>query len=237
MNKPNDIIRYGKRIISYSIIYTNRRTLEISIHPNGSVIVTAPKKSDRKKINEKILHRAKWITKQLKYYRQFEPHTPQKQFLNGETHLYLGKQYRLMIKIGLAENVKLKHGYLVISLRNKEDRNRIKELLYNWYSIKALEKFNEYFNLCWNNFPGSNKAKPTLKIRKMEKRWGSFSKKGTLTLNLELIKAPKESIEYVITHELCHTVHHNHSREFYNLLDKTMPDWNKRKHKLEIIMA
>ncbi len=237
MNKLNNIVRYGKRVINYSIIYTNRRTLEIAVHPNSSVVVTAPKNSNERIIREKIVKRAKWINKQLKYYKQFEPLTPQKQFLNGETHLYFGKQYRLMLKTGQEENVKLKHGYFIIILKDKEDRDRAEKLLYQWYNRKAAEKFNEFFDSCWNNFATSNKTKPILKIRKIKKRWGSLSKSGILTLNIELIKAPKECIEYVITHELCHAVHHNHSQEFYNLLNKKMADWGKRKHKLEIIMA
>ena len=237
MNKDNDAIRYGNRLIRYSIIYTERKTLEIAVHPNSSIIITAPQKCDKNKIKEKVKKRAKWIAKQLKYYTQFEPRTPQKQFLNGETHLYLGKQYRLKIKTGLAEGVKLKRGYFIIAQRDKENGERSKELLNQWYNYKAQTKFDEYFELCWKNFPRKSLFKPVLKIRRMKKRWGSLSKNGTLTLNLELIKAPKECIEYVITHELCHTIHHNHSKEFYDLLGRTMPDWNKRKRKLEIMMS
>lgn len=237
MNKDNDTIKYGNRIISYSVIYTKRKTLEIAVHPDSSIVITAPQKCDMNRIREKVKKRAKWISKQLKYYKQFEPRTPQKQFLNGETHLYLGKQYRLKIKSGLSESVRLKRGYFIVVQRDKEDRERTKELLEQWYRYKAGIKFSEYFDLCWNNFSKTNGIKPILKIRKMKKRWGSLSKKGTLTLNPELIKAPKDCIEYVITHELCHTAHHNHSKKFYDLLGRTMPDWNKRKRKLEIMMA
>jgi hypothetical protein len=60
---------------------------------------------------------------------------------------------------------------------------------------------------------------------------------GTLTLNSSLIRTPKECIEYVIIHELCHLVHHNHSLEFYKLLDRSMPDWVKRKYKLEMALS
>jgi predicted metal-dependent hydrolase len=58
-----------------------------------------------------------------------------------------------------------------------------------------------------------------------------------LTLNLELIKTPKECVEYVLVHELCHLLHHDHSPEFYKLLDRSLPDWMKRKHKLEMALA
>ncbi len=237
MNKQDLTIQYGKKNIHYSVIYSKRKTLEIAVHPNSSIIVTAPANCDLGMIKETIHKRARWISKQLKYYKQFEPITPQKQYLSGESHLYLGKRYRLKITTALSENAKLTRGYFVISVRDKEDKNRIKELLYKWYFEKAVDRYTEYFNQCWISFDKSNKIKPILMIRKMKKRWGSLTKNGTLTLNLELIKAPKECIEYVITHELCHTIHQNHSSEFYGLLEQVMPGWKKLKHKLELKLS
>jgi hypothetical protein len=76
-----------------------------------------------------------------------------------------------------------------------------------------------------------------LQIKRLKKRWGSLSAKGTLTLNTDLIRAPKECIDYVVTHELCHLVNKDHNAQFYGLLGKIMPDWEKRKHKLERTLA
>jgi len=78
---------------------------------------------------------------------------------------------------------------------------------------------------------------PKLSIRRMKTRWGSLSPKGTLTLNVALIRAPRECIEYVITHELCHMKHPRHDGAFYKLLERHMPDWERRKHKLEMALA
>jgi len=78
---------------------------------------------------------------------------------------------------------------------------------------------------------------PRLQVRRNEKRWGSLSRGGILTLNTDLIRAPRECIDYVITHELCHLKCHDHSPEFYRLLEKVMPDWEKRKHKLELALV
>ena len=71
----------------------------------------------------------------------------------------------------------------------------------------------------------------------MQKRWGSLSDKGTVTLNTDLIRAPKECIDYVVTHELCHLKYNNHGPEFYKLLDSVIPGWEKIKHKLELSMV
>ena len=71
----------------------------------------------------------------------------------------------------------------------------------------------------------------------MAKRWGSHSPSGKVILNPDLIRAPVECIDYVITHELCHTEHKHHGREFFDLLERIMPDWEKRKARLEQRLA
>jgi len=96
--------------------------------------------------------------------------------------------------------------------------------------------FSKLFADCWIAFDKGKYVKPTMQIRKMEKRWGTLSAKGKLTLNVNLIQAPKECIEYVIIHEFCHLAHHNHSAEFHQLLEQVMPDWVKRKRKLEMAL-
>jgi predicted metal-dependent hydrolase len=80
-------------------------------------------------------------------------------------------------------------------------------------------------------------VQPKLSMKRMQKRWGSLSDKGTVTLNIDLIRAPKECIDYVVTHELCHLKYHDHSPEFYKLLDAVLPGWEKIKHKLELCMV
>ncbi|MBZ0179750.1 MAG: M48 family metallopeptidase [Melioribacteraceae bacterium] len=237
MNYTKQQLMKGSYIIEYEIIYSSRKTLEIAVHPDSSVVVTAPLNTSIDVIKQKVEKRIKWINKQQQYFQQFQPRSIQKQYLRGESHLYLGKHYRLKVISGLREEIKLKHGYFVVSVRDKEDRARVKNLLEEWYIERAKVKLDEYFKICWYKFSSKDATPPILKIRKMKKRWGSLSKSGTLILNTELIKAPKECIEYVITHELCHTVHHNHSAKFYNLLKQVMPDWEKLKNKLELNMS
>jgi hypothetical protein len=78
---------------------------------------------------------------------------------------------------------------------------------------------------------------PRLRLRHMPKRWGSWTKRGVIYLNPELILAPPSCIDYVVTHELCHLVHASHGAEFFALLRKTMPDWEQRKARLEQLAA
>jgi len=113
----------------------------------------------------------------------------------------------------------------------------VRERLESWYREKAWEKFPEIFEQCIAQFRRMGLEHPKLRIRRMRKRWGSLSKRGTLTLNLKLILAPKECIEYVITHELCHLKFHDHSVGFYKMLGRIMPDWERRKKRLEFAMV
>jgi len=109
-----------------------------------------------------------------------------------------------------------------------------KKLLDQWYLDKAHLQFNESLDRCWAKFDRLGIDKPKLSIKRMQKRWGSLSLKGTITLNTDLVKAPKECIDYVVMHELCHLTHHDHSSEFYIMLDSFIPGWEKVKHKLEL---
>ncbi|WMI72188.1 SprT family zinc-dependent metalloprotease [Aminobacterium sp. MB27-C1] len=227
-------IKYGKEVICFHLIYSNRKTIEISVFPDLSVVVKAPSHINYSVIEKRIKKRANWIKKQQKYFEQFTIKTSTRSYIGGETHLYLGKQYRLKISVGNISEVKLTRGYFLISCKNEIKPEKVKQLMDNWYREKAREEYEKIFYQCWPYFEKLGFSKPQIKIRQMKTRWGSLSKRGNLTLNLDLIKVPKECIEYVITHELCHLRHYNHSADFYNLLEKFMPDWKRRKHKLEL---
>jgi len=229
-------VAYGGKVITYEVLFVSRKTLEIAVHPDSRVIVKAPKGTDNKAIESRVKKRARWIRRQQDYFQQFDPRTPPRQYVGGETHRYLGRQYRLKLVQGEKESVKLTRGRFWITCPDRNDAQKIENLLWLWYSHRAHEKFEESFDRCWPNFEKMGLSCPRLKIRRMKTRWGSLSKSGTLTLNINLIQTPRECLEYVITHELCHIKHHDHSPAFYSLLEKVMPDWEKRKHKLELAL-
>ena len=236
-NSIQHSVVYGRKTIDYSLLYCNRKTMEIAVHPDCTVIVKAPAQSDIALIEMKIIKRARWILKQQKYFRQFNPTTPERYYVNGETHLYLGKQYRLKITTGQDNSVKLSHGFFHVTCRNDPNPHSVQKLLSQWYKEKAQQQFVKSMDRCWQKFDGLGIEQPKLSIKRMQKRWGSLSENGTVTLNTDLIRAPKECIDYVVTHELCHLKYHDHSPEFYKLLDSVLPDWEKIKHKLELGMV
>lgn len=225
-------ISFGKTAINYQLLLLNRKSMEIAVHPDKRVVIKAPQSSCIAAIEAKIRKRVRWIKRQIAYFNQFDPRTPERKYVGGESHRYLGRKYRLKIQKSLRDNVLLQNGCFYIECIN-ERPTHIKDLLETWYKQKAHLYLSKVFDDCWESFNKEGIERPSLKVQKMAKRWGSLSSKGRLTLNLRLIQAPRECIEYVITHELCHLIHPNHSSDFYKLLRRTMPDWIQRKHKLE----
>jgi predicted metal-dependent hydrolase len=229
-------IRYGKEEIAFSLIYASRKTLEIAVHPDCSVVAKAPVGTRIEEVEKRIFKRARWIRRQLRYFYQFNPRTPSRKYIGGETHLYLGRQYRLKMALGSTNELKLSHGYFHICVKHGLPPKKARDLLDNWYFERAKEKFNESLVRCWPYFEKQFLQKPVISIKRLQRRWGSLSKRGTLTLNVDLIRAPRECIDYVITHELCHLRYHDHGSGFYEFMEKVMPDWERRKQKLELAL-
>lgn len=154
-----------------------------------------------------------------------------RQFVSGESHLYLGRQYRLKVTHGDTAGVKLARGQLLVSLPSDPDPDRVKAFLNRWYLERARTVFTRVLDASLLNF--KDLECPRLIVRAMHSRWGSLSRAGSMTLNVNLVRAPRPCIEYVVIHELCHTTHRDHDTRFFKLLGQLMPDWEQRKHRLE----
>ena len=143
-------------------------------------------------------------------------------------------QCRLQVTIGNKNEVKYKGRIIEVITKNKIN---VGELLKQWYRDKAKDKFFALAEPYIQRFKKYNVAPKEIVIQDMPTRWGSCTAKGKIILNPELIKAPKHCIEYVIIHELCHLVHRDHTQKFIALQTKEMPDWEKWKGKLEMLLA
>lgn len=230
-------LHYGTSVIEYSLDYADRKSLGIKVQPDNTVHVTAPLDASVTAIQEKLSKKASWILKQQDFFLSFHPLTPPRRYVSGETHLYLGKQYRLKLIESESESVKLVGGYLKVQVLSKQDKQRIEKQVRQWYQQKATIYFQKIYDKHLYIAETFYKGETELILRWMQKRWGSCSKDGKITLNTELIKAPKVCIEYVLIHELCHLKHHNHDTAFYNLLSNTFPNWQKVKYRLEKFMV
>lgn len=238
MTRPMYSMRYGEREIRYDIVRRPRRTLEITVEPDTSVVIAAPQGVTHSAIEAKLLKRARWILGQQRYFSQFLPRTVQRRYVAGETHRYLGRQYRLKVLRGAEEGIKLLHGFILVHTERPKDQEAVRELVNGWYRQRALIKFPERIEHCLGLFSKPESFRPErLTVRLMSKRWGSMSPAGHLLLNWRLVQAPVHTIDYVIAHELCHRAHPHHGPAFYELLDGVMPDWRLRKQRLERALA
>lgn len=227
-------IQFGSREITFNLEYSDRKTLGISVSPDMQILVKAPAGSSLEKVKEKVKKRAPWIIRQLSFFLSFQPRMPERKYVSGETHLYLGRQFQLKVTVGNKNEIRYKGRYIEVITK---DKAKTKELLSQWYREKAKEKFAEIAEPIIQRFKKYNVEPKEINIQEMPTRWGSCTERGKIILNPELIKAPKACIEYVIVHELCHLVYRHHNQKFIDLQSKEMPDWEKWKMKLEKVLA
>jgi predicted metal-dependent hydrolase len=232
MNKQHEIT-FGGGQIGFGLRRSRRRTLAITVRPDLSVLVTAPKKAAVETVMAKIRKRAVWIRRQQRFFGEFLPQTPPRRYLSGETHRYLGRQYRLKVVEANTAEVKLRGRFIWVHTPRKADTARVRKLVQGWYLAHAKERLARSFAESAARLGTRLANPPRMQLRRMPKRWGSWTRRGGIWLNPELVTTPASCIDYVVTHELCHAVHGHHGKRFYELLRRVMPDWETRKARLE----
>ena len=232
--KQYGTLRYGSRTIEFEPVAEARPQLKIEVYPDRRVVVHAPLGATAEVVATRVRARARWILRQLDFFGQFRPLPIPRRYVSGESHYYLGRQYRLKVVRGDTPSVKLVGRYLHVSLPDLQGTARVCERLELWYRQHARRIFAQRAELCFAKLQGEDLPFPDVRLRRMPTRWGSYSRPGTVLLNPELVKAPLYCIEYVIMHELCHLRHPNHGHSFHRLLTRCMPDWERRKSRLEL---
>lgn len=226
-----DFVEYGNSKIEFKIKRSGRKTLGISVLPSGAIEVTAPNDVQVEKIRELIIKRGAWLLEQRRL-TNFNPILqPRKQFISGESFFLLGRQYRLKVFESNYDSVDLLDDRIILNCTFPDDFELKNKLMLSWYSQKASAFLVQRFKEKALSF---NQENIHVSVKKLSKNWGEYhpSKKSVI-LNLELIVAPVECIDYVIVHELCHAEVLNHGVEFYDLLKSRLPNWNALKNLLE----
>jgi predicted metal-dependent hydrolase len=214
------------------LIRRPRKTLAISVLPDGTLELCAPKGASLEKILVVLEKRSRWIRQQQWTFRELNTVLPARRYCSGATHRYLGRQYRLKISIGREPQVKLVGGLFQISTQTS-DGNAVKKLLDRWFRERAKEQFSKRLEV-WNAWcTRQGLPYPRLRLLSMPKRWGSAQKDGKICLNPQLIHAPSACVDYVIVHEVCHLKYPNHGRSFFQLLGQLCPNWRELKRRLE----
>lgn len=227
-------IRYGQNVITFTVVRRARTTLEIGVEPDASVTVVAPVDASAEAIAAKVRKRAAWVRRQQRFFSHYLPHLPERRFVSGETHYYLGRPYRLKVRADTRASVRLIRGFILVQSREPDRAEVTRGLVQGWYRDRARTIFAQRLEVNLARFPDPEAVRPRgLIVRHMRRRWGSISPTARLLLNRRLIEAPVDAVDYVITHELCHIAEPHHGPAFFALLDRTMPDWPTRKERLE----
>lgn len=205
----------------------------IKVLPDCRVQISAPDTASDEQVIAAAKQRARWIYQQLREFRSHSEHVRPRQYISGESHYYLGKQYVLKVIENPNEkpSVKLLRGKIDVVVREKS-AEKISALLADWYKTRAQEIFARRLEAMLEQTLWVTE-KPPLRVLTMQTQWGSCSPAGRLTLNPHLVKAPRDCIDYVILHELCHLAEHNHSERFYRLMGQVMPNWVQVKGRLD----
>jgi len=225
--------KYGKYSYDYYLIRQDRKTVALTVQPSLNLILKCPFDYDSVKIDRFLKKKWLWLEKQVQYFKNHKQKIESKEYISGESFLYLGRQYKLLVKTAKDQQIRLEKGKITVyTNKPTQDRKTNKKLLEKWFEQRTksvftsrLEEMNEKFN---HDFV------PDLITRKMSKRWGSFLSSKKIILNPLLIRASKDCIDYVIAHELCHMKHKNHDKNFFRLQESIIPNWRAVKEKLEL---
>ena len=211
------------------------KKVRIKVRPDCSIVVAAPESAPDNEVLEAVKKRGRWIYQQVRQFRKQLQHITPRQYISGESHYYLGKQYVLKVREEphAPARVKLLRGQLKVNVRQKSPAS-VKAALDDWYKARAKEVFHKRLDAVLEQAIWVTE-RPPLRILTMKTQWGSCSPAGRITLNPLLVKAPRDCIDYVILHELCHIAEHNHSERFYRLMGQVIPDWQEIKNQLDFL--
>ncbi len=208
---------------NYQIKYSERRkTLNITVERDRSIIVRAPKHLSKEKIDKIIQSKKQWIKEKLESNQKYPIEQEYKEFVSGESLMYLGRNYKLWVVDEDLEGIVFNRHFKI----SKNNQKQANELFKKWYLTKAKEKIKPIAKeLAANLGVQYNK----IKTSEMKYRWGSCTPANNLIFNWRIIKAPIFVVEYLVAHELVHLMEPNHTERFWNILSIQVPDYQKAK--------
>ena len=223
------------RVICYTLEQKEVKNLNLRIRKNGNVYVSANPSVPVEKVDEFVAGKADYIGKAQEQFRKIAEYAPKpKQYISGESFYILGRDLRLKVEQTGKNAIHSDGVYLYLEIQDTNDYEKKKRMVTKYLDQKCREIFGEIIEETYPVFQKYGVARPELRIRAMETRWGScLPKKGVITLNKQLLEAPRNCVEYVVMHEFCHFIHPDHSKRFYAFLAMLMPDWKERKIALE----
>ena len=224
----------GNQIL-YELERKNVKNLNLHVRRDGTVYVSANRLVPVERVDAFLESKIGFILNARKRFAEQAQYRPQpKQYVSGETFYIQGRGLRLQVVQAAKDQISSDGVHLYLQVRDPMDFEKKKRMVSRFIDQQCRQVFGEIVDEVYPIFQKYGVAMPTLRIRDMETRWGScLAKKGVITLNKRLLEAPRHCIEYVVTHEFCHFIHPNHSKQYYAFLTMLMPDWRERKKVLD----
>lgn len=208
--------------LEIELIRSNRKTVSIHIERDGSVSARIPEKISNDEILKVLKSKEYQIHKNLAQWSQLNETKVVREYVNGQSFLYFGRNYRLQLTDENIEGIEFKKGYFFLTYSNKD---KAKELFVNFYKNKLKDKLYPIIN----RYKGLLDVNPNdVKVMELQNRWASCTTKGNVNFHWKCAMAPIDVLNYIVAHELTHLIHQNHTKEFWNELDKVVPNYEKQ---------
>ena len=208
--------------LDYQIIYSKRKTIAITVERDRSIVVRAPVGVSTEKIRQVVESRKLWLYEKINHAQKYPPQPIRKEFITGETIMYLGRYYRLEIKDDDEPGVRFQNRFII----SRHHQNNAAQMLRQWYISRAREKltpkiraFAEALGVNYNQ----------ILVSDLKYRWASCTPKNNLNFNWRIIKAPMFVVDYLIVHELAHLLEPNHTPAFWNVVAVQVPRYELAK--------
>jgi len=214
--------------LSIEVIRCKRKTVSIHIERNGTVSARIPENISEEEILKVFQSKEYQIHKNLAEWSQLNQTKVVREYVNGQSFLYLGRNYRLQIIEDEFESLIFKKGYFYLTISNKI---RARDLFINFYK----ERLNEKIIPIIKKYQRELAVRPKeIKVMELQNRWGSCTANGNLYFHWKCAMAPIDVLHYIVAHELTHLIHPNHTSAFWNELDKVIPNYQKQQLWLKI---
>lgn len=215
--------------IDVNVSKKRMRNLRLSVSSAGKVSLSIPYQVSYSYAYDFLTRKREWIVGQISKIKSRSNN--ECVFQNGGQIFMLGRSYPLKVELSTKNRVEFNGTEFCIWATNI-DPIYIQAVFIKWCKRYSALLFSNRLNYIYSQMFNDNNF-PQIKIRAMKSMWGNCNfVKRVVCLNLYLIKAPLQCIDYVITHELSHLVYHNHGAEFHKYMTTLLPDWKVRKKML-----
>lgn len=218
------------RDIRYTLKRSRRKTASVYVERDGQITLIVPEALSERQIENVLEGKRRWIYKSLAEWHDLNATRVERQFVNGEGFLYLGRSYRLKLVPRQDEPLLLKDGYFCLRTELRPAA-KAATAFRDFYRDKGLVRISErvaYFRARMDVEPKS------VKILDLKHRWASWTPGGNLNFHWKCMMAPAKILDYIVVHELAHLICPNHSSKFWNEVDKVLPDFGERKEWLRV---